>query len=179
MANYSFTEDQSQAILSAVVIVQDMADPENSSRPTLTGTFIRELSRIQALIETSNAAKAEKYLEKVSETLNIAGFNDLELKQNFEIIEKAFAAQVKEVEDKHEETDAKLSELPIEWQKGQLEALLNAGFKTALDSREAPSEEIAKVILLDALKIRLLKEDVLTALQKMAKKAEPVDIIKI
>jgi len=151
MANYSLTEDQSAAILQAISIVQDMASGEPVSRPVLSETFIRNISNVQGIIEMSNSAKAERYLEKVSESLNMMGLN--EEADTILLIRSTVTEVKKEVDKKHEDVDMDLELLPVEFGKFELEWITEVGIKTGLQFIDLSTKEIHHAINKGGLEI--------------------------
>jgi len=91
MANYSLNETQTTALLDAIAIIKlqpiKVLNPEAAAKdvvdlesglvadkiPVVTATLKSVLEEIEALLITSTSEKAEKYLEKVSQTLNLMG----------------------------------------------------------------------------------------------------------
>ena len=94
MANYSLNETQTTALLDAIAIIKlqpiKVLNPEEAEKvvidlesglvadkiPVVTATLKSVLEEIEALLITSTSEKAEKYLEKVSQTLNLMGLTD-------------------------------------------------------------------------------------------------------
>ena len=164
MANYSLTEDQSTAILRAINIIQDMASPEPSPAPVLDTTFMRHLSNAEGIIETSNSVKAERYLQKASESLNMMGL--IEAADSVLSAREQVAAEKEKVEKEHEVFDEDLVKLLVDYEKGEQEKIREAGFKTALEFIEMSTKEIVFLTGILAERIERLKGSISSALEK-------------
>lgn len=162
MANYSLTEDQSTAILRAITIIQNMASEEPSPAPVLDTTFMRHLSNAEGIIETSNTVKAERYLQKASESLNMMGL--IEAADSVLSAREQVALEKEKVEKEHEVFDEDLVKLLVDYEKGEQEKIREAGFKTALEFIEMSTKEIVFLTGISAVRIEVLKNSILRAL---------------
>ena len=164
MANYSLTEDQSTAILRAINIIQDMASPEPSPAPFLDTTFMRHLSNAEGIIETSNSVKAERYLQKASESLNMMGL--IEAADSVLSAREQVAVEKEKVEKEHEVFDVDLVKLFVDYERGEPEKIRKAGFKTALEFIEMSTKEIVFLTGISAVRVEVLKDSISSALEK-------------
>ena len=161
MANYSLNEAQTTAILDAIAIIklqpitigsgseliEGIGDsviigdgPISEKIPTVTATLKSVLEEIEALLITSTSEKAEKYLEKVSQTLNLMGLT--EEAASILTVRTAVTAKNDELKDKYKEVDMDLKliegiEQPV------LEALIGAGFNSGLQVVRHDTKELS------------------------------------
>ena len=166
MANYSLNEAQTTAILDAIAIiklapVKDSASFEDGlistpisekpsvtigdgtiadKTPVVTATLKSVLEEIEALLITSTSERAEKYLERVSQTLNLMGLT--EEAASILTVRTAVTAKNDELKDKYKEVDMDLKliegiEQPI------LEALIGAGFSSGLQVVRHDTKELS------------------------------------
>ncbi len=131
MANYSLNETQTTALLDAIAIIKlqpigiepvlgtppkgigdsviigdgPIADKDDKI-PVITATLKSVLEEIEALLITSTSEKAKKYLEKISQTLNLMGLT--EEAANILTVREAVTIKNKELKDKYKEVDMDL-----------------------------------------------------------------------
>ena len=160
MANYSLNEAQTTAILDAITIIklQPVKDPTSFEDgliknpinigdgpiavkiPVVTATLKSVLEEIEALLITSTSEKAERYLEKVSQTLNLMGLTE----EAISILKVRTAVTVKndELKDRYKEVDVDLK--LIEGIKPpMLGVLQGAGFNSGLEVVKHDSKELS------------------------------------
>tara|TARA_R110001632_G_scaffold20911_1_gene62019 strand:- start:1750 stop:2334 length:585 start_codon:yes stop_codon:yes gene_type:complete len=163
MANYSLNETQTTAILDAIAIIklQPVKDPAPFEDglvkepgdsaiigdgpiavkiPVVTATLKSVLEEIEALLITSTSEKAERYLERVSQTLNLMGLT--EEAASILTVRTAVTAKNDELKDKYREVDVDLKliegiDILI------LEALIGAGFNSGLQVVRHDTKELS------------------------------------
>ena len=172
MANYSLNETQTTALLDAIAIiklqpikvlnpeegVKDVIDLESGlivkAIPVVTATLKSVLEEIEALLITSTSEKAEKYLEKVSQTLNLMGLT--EEAANILTVRTAVTLKNEELKDKYKEVDIDLK--LIEGIKTpQLEALIGSGINNGLQVVKHDTKELSfltKIVAPDVVLIQ-------------------------
>ena len=148
MANYSLNETQTTALLDAIAIIKlqpiKVLNPEAAEKdvidlesglvadkiPVVTATLKSVLEEIEALLITSTSEKAEKYLEKVSQTLNLMGLTAEAA--NILTVRTAVTAKNDELKDRYKEVDVDLK--LIEGIKRTIvQVLIGAGFSSGLE----------------------------------------------
>jgi hypothetical protein len=149
MANYSLNEAQTTAILDAIAIiklqpVKDSASLEDGpiagKIPVVTATLKSVLEEIEALLITSTSERAEKYLERVSQTLNLMGLTEEAAK--ILTVRTAVTAKNDELKDKYKEVDVDLK-LIEGIKQPVLEALIGAGFNSGLQVLRHDTKELS------------------------------------
>jgi hypothetical protein len=146
---------------------------------------VRNISNVQGIIEMSNSAKAERYLEKVSESLSMMGLN----KEADTILNiRSTVTEVKkEVDKKHKDVDVDLESLFVKFQKFELEQITGAGFKTGLQFIDTSTKEIHHAInkgdieIMTTIRIEELKTLIANALNSIGGGAviPPKDVIDL
>tara|TARA_R110000772_G_C13193678_1_gene429339 strand:+ start:349 stop:897 length:549 start_codon:yes stop_codon:yes gene_type:complete len=158
MANYSLNEAQTTAILDAIAIIKlqpiKVLNPEEGVKnvidlesglivkaiPVVTATLKSVLEEIEALLVTSTSEKAERYLEKVSQTLNLMGLT--EEAASILTVRTAVTQKNKELKEEYKEVDVNLK--LIEGLKTPvLEALIGAGFSSGLQVVRHDTKELS------------------------------------
>lgn len=152
MANYSLNETQTTALLDAIaiiklqpikgigdsVIIGDGSTAEK--KPVVTATLKSVLEEIEALLITSTSEKSERYLEKVSQTLNLMGLT--EEAASILTVRTAVTKKNKELKETYKEVDVDLK--LIEGLKAPvLEALIGAGFSSGLQVVRHDTKELS------------------------------------
>ena len=144
MANYSLNEAQTTALLDAIAITKNT--------PEVTATLKSVLEEIEALLITSTSEKAERYLEKVSQTLNLMGLT--EEAASILTVRTAVTAKNDELKDKYKEVDVDLK-LIEGIKQPVLEALIGAGFNSGLQVLRHDTKELS---FLTKIKESLIQE---------------------
>ena len=168
MANYSLNETQTTAILDAIAIIKlqpiglnpspgdsftlpkesiesspisGIGDVSKKEKiPTVTATLKSVLEEIEALLITSTSEKAERYLEKVSQTLNLMGLT--EEAASILTVRTAVTQKNEELKEEYKEVDVNLK--LIEGLKTPvLEALIGAGFSSGLQVVRHDTKELS------------------------------------
>ena len=158
MANYSLNETQTTALLDAIAIIKlqpiKVLNPEEAEKvvidlesglvvdkiPVVTATLKSVLEEIEALLITSTSEKAEKYLEKVSQTLNLMGLTTEAA--NILTVRTAVTRKNDELKDRYKEVDVDLKVIEgIE--RSALQALIGAGFSSGLEVVRHDSKELS------------------------------------
>jgi hypothetical protein len=132
MANYSLNEAQTTALLDAIAITKNT--------PEVTATLKSVLEEIEALLITSTSEKAERYLEKVSQTLNLMGLT--EEAASILTVRTAVTAKNDELKNKYKEVDVDLK-LIEGIKQPVLEALIGAGFNSGLQVLRHDTKELS------------------------------------
>ena len=121
-------------------IVDVSRPPIFDNIPVVTATLKSVLEEIEALLITSTSEKAEKYLEKVSQTLNLMG-----LTQESDMIldvRTAVTQKNEELKDRYKEVDMDLK-LIEGIERSALEALIGAGFNSGLQVVKHDAKELS------------------------------------
>ena len=132
MANYSLNEAQTTALLDAIAITKNT--------PEVTATLKSVLEEIEALLITSTSERAEKYLERVSQTLNLMGLT--EEAASILTVRTAVTAKNDELKNKYKEVDVDLK-LIEGIKQPVLEALIGAGFNSGLQVLRHDTKELS------------------------------------
>ena len=194
MSNYSLNQKQTAAILDAIAIiklqpVKDSAasfedglikepiksrDPINigdgpiaDKIPVVTATLKSVLEEIEALLITSTSEKAERYLEKVSQTLSLIG-----LTQEEELLlhlRTKVTASNDELKDKYKEVDIDLK-LIEGIKQPTLEALIDAGFSSGLQVLRHDTREVSFLTKIQPSNVVILQNNIKMFLDKSIKK---------
>ena len=158
MANYSLNETQTTALLDAIAIIKlqpiKVLNPEAAEKnvidlesglvadkiPVVTATLKSVLEEIEALLITSTSEKAEKYLEKVSQTLNLMGLTAEAA--NILTVRTAVTRKNDELKDRYKEVDVDLK--VIEGiKRTALQVLIGAGFNSGLQVVKHDTKELS------------------------------------
>ena len=184
MANYSLNEAQTTAILDAIAIIklqpitigsgseliEGIGDsviigdgPISEKIPTVTATLKSVLEEIEALLITSTSEKAEKYLEKVSQTLNLMGLT--EEAASILTVRTAVTKKNEELKEEYKEVDMDLK--LIEGIKTpQLEALIGAGFNSGLQVVKHDTKELSFLTKIVAAEVAIIQNHIKSFLDK-------------
>ena len=176
MSNYSLNQKQTAAILDAIAIiklqpVKDSASLEDGpiagKIPVVTATLKSVLEEIEALLITSTSEKAERYLEKVSQTLSLIG-----LTQEEELLlhlRTKVTASNDELKDKYKEVDIDLK-LIEGIKQPVLEALIDAGFSSGLQVLRHDTREVSFLTKIQPSNVVILQNNIKMFLDKSIKK---------
>ena len=159
MANYSLNEAQTTALLDAIAITKNT--------PEVTATLKSVLEEIEALLITSTSEKAERYLEKVSQTLNLMGLT--EEAASILTVRTAVTAKNDELKNKYKEVDVDLK-LIEGIKQPVLEALIGAGFNSGLQVLRHDTREVSFLTKIQPSNVVILQNNIKMFLDKSIKK---------
>lgn len=181
MANYSLNETQTTALLDAIAIIKEtpvkvfnpgeggMKNPIDlesglieKAPPVVTATLKSVLEEIEALLITSTSEKAEKYLEKVSQTLNLMGLT--EEADNILAVRTAVTLKNEELKDTYKEVDMDLK-LIEGIERSALEALIGAGFNSGLQVVKHDTKELSFLTKITAPQVVLIQNHIRKVLE--------------
>ena len=177
MANYSLNEAQTTAILDAIAIIKlqpigldpspGVGDVSKKEKiPTVTATLKSVLEEIEALLITSTSEKSERYLEKVSQTLNLMGLT--EEAASILTVRTAVTKKNEELKEEYKEVDVNLK--LIEGLKTPvLEALIGAGFSSGLQVVRQDAEELSFLTKIHPSEVKILQNHIKDFLDKLEK----------
>lgn len=190
MANYSLNEVQTTALLDAIAIIklqpitiesglepiEGIGDsvtigdgPIADKIPVVTATLKSVLEEIEALLVTSTSEKAKKYLEKVSQTLNLMGLT--EESQVILDVRETVTLKNDELKKKYKEVDVDLK-LIEGIKQPTLELLIGAGFSSGLQVVRHDSKELSFLTKIREPEVVILQNNIKAFLDKLVDDGE-------